>query len=941
MPRTLQWTLRSLVMAGVLALASLALAGTTGKLSGRVLDDQKKPLPGVNVRIEGQRLGAITDDEGNYFIIGIPAGKFVVRMNALGYGAYVADNVSVAPDFTTTLNATLKTEAVQLNEVHVDAERSLLQKDATGTTRFISSDDIAKLPTRGYRDAAAQQTGIVNFRRQIDSESQNGNTLIIRGGRPNETAYFVDGFSQQDPLTGTSSTSISNNSIEEVVVLTGGFNAEYGRIMSGAVNVVTREGGDKYFGAAEVVSDMMAGNWIGADRTDYNVYDLSLGGPVFPNYKSMNFYASAERRWQGDRSPSFLPTTYVNQLQSLGLAEGRKPVNTSSGFTFQGKLGWQPSDAVTFKLGGLGSEEDWREYRHAYLFNQAHAPRYFDRNLNYFATFNHVLTQKTFWNLGANYFETVRKRGDGVFFDRIGDYYQSNGNPLFDQDVPLFFLPGHVWDDYLQRKSSYYGIQGGITSQVSRYHQMKLGGDYQKHTLRYFNHFFPVSLGGPNIDLTNWDGYGYKIVVDPQGVPHLAEEDSGADGPKHPKTWSAYLQDKFERSGLILNAGLRFDHINVDTPALASERFPLGDPDAASGLPDSLESGDLVKNRTYARISPRLGIAFPVDDRTVLRFNYGQFYQQPNLQDLYVSYRFLQYKVKQGGYFVGFGNPNLRPERTTAYEVGLQRQIGERARLDVTAYYKDVKDLVEITNIASSPKSFSSYRNRDFATVKGVDLGMAMRPINHFSGSLNYSLSFAQGTGSVSNTQRNIAWVGTETPKQTTPLDFDQRHKLSMNVDWRLNKGEGPTWGKWKFLEQTGINALFNVASGTPYTPTKVYNELTLAAVASEPKGPLNSRYGPWSVTLDIKASRSFAMGNTNWEAFVWGLNVLDNQNPIGVYTSTGTPVSTDWLNTDDGQAYLANTATKNGAALYDLSTNNPNLYSNPRLIRFGVRTSF
>ena len=201
--------------------------------------------------------------------------------------------------------------------------------------------------------------------------------------------------------------------------------------------------------------------------------------------------------------------------------------------------------------------------------------------------------------------------------------------------------------------------------------------------------------------------------------------------------------------------------------------------------------------------------------------------------------------------------------------------------------------------------------------------------------------SFAAGTGSVSNTQRNIAWVGTETPKQTAPLDFDQRHKLSMNVDWRLNKGEGPTWGKWKFLEQTGINALFNVASGTPYTPTKVYNEVTLAAVASEPEGPLNSRYGPWSVTLDLKASRSFAMGSTNWEAFVWGLNVLDNQNPIGVYTSTGTPVSTDWLNTDDGQAYLANTASKNGAALYDLATNNPNLYSNPRLIRFGVRTSF
>jgi hypothetical protein len=88
-----------------------------------------------------------------------------------------------------------------------------------------------------------------------------------------------------------------------------------------------------------------------------------------------------------------------------------------------------------------------------------------------------------------------------------------------------------------------------------------------------------------------------------------------------------------------------------------------------------------------------------------------------------------------------------------------------------------VKDLVEVTAIASFPNSFSSYRNRDFATIKGVDLGFTMRPINHISASMNYSLSYAQGTGSVSNTQRNIAWQATEAPKQTSPLDFDQRHK--------------------------------------------------------------------------------------------------------------------------------------------------------------------
>ena len=265
-----------LVVLAATILGPSVWAGTTGKLSGRVVNEKKEPLPGVNVRIEGQRLGAISDEQGNYFIIGITAGTYNVRATMMGQAPYVASNVSITPDFTTTLNITMRVEAVELGEVKVDAERPLLQKDATGTTRFLSSQDLAKLPTRGYRDAAAQQTGVVNFQRQIDSETQNSNTLIVRGGRPNETAYFVDGFSQQDPLTGTSSTAINNNAIEEVVLLTGGFAPEYGRIMSGAVNVITREGAKKYFGALEAVSDALSGSWIGAPVTDYNIYDGSL-----------------------------------------------------------------------------------------------------------------------------------------------------------------------------------------------------------------------------------------------------------------------------------------------------------------------------------------------------------------------------------------------------------------------------------------------------------------------------------------------------------------------------------------------------------------------------------------------------------------------------------------------------------------------------------------
>jgi hypothetical protein len=166
-------------------------------------------------------------------------------------------------------------------------------------------------------------------------------------------------------------------------------------------------------------------------------------------------------------------------------------------------------------------------------------PRYYDRNKNFFATYNQVLNTRTFFNLSANWFETLRKRGDGVFFDRIGEYYQASGNPLFNQDIPLFWDKGHVFDDYMQRRSSYWGFQGNVTSQLNRYHQMKLGADLQLRALRYFDHFFPTNLGGSNPNLQDWDGYGYGIEQDATGQFVLRQVDGGRDGARAPKAWSA------------------------------------------------------------------------------------------------------------------------------------------------------------------------------------------------------------------------------------------------------------------------------------------------------------------------------------------------------------------------------------------------------------------
>jgi outer membrane receptor protein involved in Fe transport len=925
--------IRALMALGVafvlLAMAMPALAGTTGKISGTVREKGKAALPGVTVIVEGTRFGAIADDQGHYNIVNVPAGTYVVRGKIIGYADYVATNVQVTPDFTTEINLEMSPDAIQQAPVIVESTRPLIQKDATGTARFLSKEDIQNLPTRGYRDAASLQTGIVNFQKNIDRENQNTPTLIVRGGRPNEVAYYVDGFSQQDPLTGNSTTNISNNAIDEVVVLTGGFNAEYGKVSSGVINVITREGGQKYFGAIEAVSDLPSGSWIGADRMDYNIYDGSIGGPVIPGSDKLTFYASGERRWEGDRAPHFIEPALASVLQENGAKEGRLLNNTLSGWTWQGKLAWRPTGTVSVKGGTLGSRDDWREFTQTYLFNQAHMPRYRDTNRSVFLSLNQTLSAKSFYGVSLNYFLTERMRGDGVYFDNVEGYTVPDGNPQFDPAAPYFWEEGHVFDDFLRRKSSYWGVKADWTSQVNRYHQLKTGGEFQRHTLRYYDAYFPTEFivdpstgeitGARTRDVNR---YGYAL----DGKTELND---GLEGAKHPRTAAWFLQDKFEREGVIVNGGVRADYIDVATPSLRSESLPLGQPGDTDLQPE-----DLQNSKTYLRISPRLGVAFPVTDRTLLRVNYGQFFQQVSLQDLYVSYAFLEHKIRTGGYYVGFGNPNLKPERTTAYEVGMAHQMGERMRLDVTTYYKDVKDLVEVSTVRSNPNAFSSYRNRDFATIKGIDIGWVMRATNRFSSQVNYSLSYAQGTGSVSDTQRNPAWTNDEVPKQTAPLDFDQRHKLTVSADYRFGRDDGP-----KFLHNAGINVLASLASGTPYTPVRVYDEVTLASVSTTPVGPVNSRYGPWTSTVDLKATKGFHVGNQNIEAQLWVLNVFDRKNVYNVYHGTGSSTSTGFLSTPAGQGYLANA--EDGAALYDLAQNQPGYYGNPRLVRFGLRLEF
>ncbi len=930
----------------LLAVGSVvAWSGTVGKITGTVTDaGTGEPLPGAAVTIPGTTIGAEVSATGEFFIINVPAGAYDVRVSRVGFKDFLMRDVLVAPDFTVRLDFKLQqSTAVVYEAVEVGAERALVQRDKTTTARFLEGKDLQNQPIRGYQDAASLQAGVVAEQGALRGgggvqleEATNAPRLYIRGGRSNETAYFVDGFSQQDPLTGISTVDINQNAIQQVVVMTGGFDAEYGKIMSGAVNVITKDGGDKLAGSLEAATDNLGGSWVGSKRYDYNLYAAHLDGPV-PGVPALRFSASGERTWQGDRTPKPIDQLGLTSAQEDLYEDGRLPENFSDGYSWQGKLSWAAGRQFKFRAGTTGSWNKWKEYRHSYLFDIAHTPLYLDTNNSVFGTMTHTVSPRLFYELSANWFTTERYRGDGVYFKEMRQYGVNGetGNPSYDPALPLFFYGpdvrgGSIWDDYLHRKSSYLGGRGDVTYQWMQHHTGKAGVEYRRHTLRRIQNLFPANSYKPE-DQQPWvdvDHYGYT-------ADGSSEVDSGLDGAKHPIDATVYFQDKYEKEDFVLRAGLRYDYLSAETQRLRNEALPLGEDRA------SLDPEDLIDSKAWHKLSPRIGVGFPIGTGLLFHANYGKFFQQPNLENLYVSYEYLEHKVMTGGYFFPFGNPSLEPEETTAYEIGTTKELTRNASLDFVVFYKDIQNLTEVQNIPASPNNYSSYRNQDYGTVKGVDLSLDIRRTNNVSASVFYTLSWANGTGSAPNFQRNVAWTAgpnVRPPRMTSPLDFDQRHKLTVNMDWRTEKGGGPLIGSKHWLERSGLNVLLNLASGNPYTSVKPYDEVSLASTSVEPDAPLNAGNGPWTFRIDLKADRTIGVGTRDLNFYVWVLNVLNRKNPMNVYQVSGDAHTSGWLSDPRGEASYA---TPEDQALYRLKELNPNNFDIPRLVRFGMRVNF
>jgi len=472
-------------------------AGTTGKLAGTIKDAQTgEPLIGANVMIEGTTFGAATNVNGEFVILNIPPGRYNVRISYIGYETILMTNVVIVVDQTTLMPIQLKSQTIQVGEVVVTARTPLIQRDVTSSISVITREEIEALPVQTFTELLLLQAGVVG----------SGSNLHIRGGRSNEVAYMIDGVLVVDPLLGGLATQVSNDAIQEMSLLSGTFNAEYGNALSGVVNIVTRDGADKMAGKIEIRSSEF-GIKRYADLHETRI-NGSLNGPLFTN--DLKYFISAEQ----DKRGSYLPFGYNNDR------------------TLFTKLTTSIIPSLKISLSNRGSVGSRQNYSQAYKFIPE---QYLKRSTDSWQTsltFTHTVQSNMFYDVRVSYFN--QGFYSGINKD-TSQYLSTSQWEYFDIGTGFEFLKKADPVEVIDSRTVTFDTQADAVWQIDNLNEVKLGLSFKKHKLKIFN------------------------VYDPKrNFPYIN------DYKTQPFELVGYLQDKIELTYLVLNLGLRYDYVNAN-----------------------------------------------------------------------------------------------------------------------------------------------------------------------------------------------------------------------------------------------------------------------------------------------------------------------------------------------------------------------------------------
>ncbi|MCX6152051.1 MAG: TonB-dependent receptor [Ignavibacteriales bacterium] len=908
--------------------------GTTGKISGRVTDmTNGEGIPFVNIVVEGTSFGAASDVNGYFNIINLPPNVFTIKATAIGYNPVTISNIKVSIDLTTNVDIQMSETSITLkSDVVIVAQRPLIQKDLTASTSIVGNDLIKELPVTDVGDVLQLQAGIVN----------SGGGLHLRGGRSGQIAFQIDGVPVTDAYDGSNVIDVATNSIQELQVVSGAFNAEYGQAMSGIVNIVTKDGDNTLTGSVQAYVGDYASNkkekfWYIENINPVAIrnFEGSLSGPIVKDqlYFFLNGRYFYNTGYLYGRQ-TFLTTDKAIErpgsngsdfiITQSGDSNKYVPMNPNERIFAQGKLTSRLFTGVKLSYNYIIDLQNYKDYNGANRLTPDNNKQRFRKGYTNTLALNHALSASTYYTLNLSYF--FKDYRDYLYKD-INTNDPNNPTQYVNNDIlktpPYSFnIGGTDWSRFT-RNTSTIGAKLDWTTQLTQQLNIQFGIDAKQHQL----YMHSITL------IPDRNEAGQFIM----SVPPITSDQNNEYLHK-PQEGSFYIQSKLEAFNLIFNLGVRLDIFNPDGKILSDPT----DPTITSPLKPANRFHDLNGNgvqdlgetdvtlaerqaywykdaKVKYQFSPRIGLAFPITAKGVIHFSYGHFLQLPPYELMYENPEF---ELGTGSGIQGtFGNADLNPQKTIKGEIGLQQQIGDDISIDLTMFFEDFRNLTGTQSdeilVHGRSRSYFKYANSDFGFSKGFIVKFEKRFSGGLSTNLDYTYSVTKGNASNPQDARNAIAAGALPETFIAPLNWDQSHTLNISVAYT----EARDWG---------FSMIGNFYSGQPFTPGVNKN-----TIISQNGFPRNSENKPTIFNLDLRLYKDIPFGNTTISLFLKVFNLLDLDNATGVYDNSGDPVFT--FDIVDARKIQPKRFYNTLVDYY----NNPTNFSEPRRVEFGLSYNF
>ena len=470
------------------------LFGSNGKVTGTVSQKTNGELAvGVNIILVDSYLGAATDQNGRFTILNVPPGTYTLRADAIGFAPVIVQNVRVTTSQTTELSIQIEEAVVEGQEVTVIAERPLVQKDLTASQRVTTAKEIQDMPVESFLGVLTTHAGV---------NQSAGGALHVRGGRSNEVGYFIDGVSVSNPFfTNSLAVSVSNKALEEMKLVSGAFNAEYGNAMSGVVNVKIKDGGKNYEGSVSYYTgDYSSGdtqlfpNIANQSLTANRTLDAFASGPVLPflgdklTFNVSLRHSKSEGYLYGVREhkPSdfaYFPPSGNWYIQMSG-DSSYVPMNPSESSNFLSKITWRLSPTIKISTQSILSNSQSKSYSHSYKYNPDGVSTGYSSNNNHSIKISHSLSAKSFYE--ANNFFSDTDYKNYLYKDTLDSRYV-NTDYINTEPTSATFLFGGTQMGHTYRVSSSVGGKFDFTTQVNDNHEIKTGLSFRSDNLNERN----------------------------------------------------------------------------------------------------------------------------------------------------------------------------------------------------------------------------------------------------------------------------------------------------------------------------------------------------------------------------------------------------------------------------------------------------------------------